>query len=129
MADIRVCSHGQTSPCDECQLLVMLNMRKELDPDAPNAVVIPTRKCQACGHPTVSIPYCVTCSVTMKDAAPISAMREAQRLADCVVDAAIEWHTSGIDNMEQCFDKAGILGAAIDELIDFRRKMPIVKNR
>lgn len=59
----------------------------------------------------------------------VNAMVEAQRLADCVVDAAIEWHTSGIDNMDQCFDKAGILGAAIDELIEFRRTMPIVKNR
>lgn len=41
MADIRVCSHGQTSPCDDCQLLVMLALRKELDPDAPDAIVFP----------------------------------------------------------------------------------------
>lgn len=39
MADIRVCSHGKTSPCDECQLAGMLALRKRLDPDAPDAIV------------------------------------------------------------------------------------------
>lgn len=41
MADIRVCSHGKTSPCDYCRLTVMLALHKQLDPDAPDAVVIP----------------------------------------------------------------------------------------
>lgn len=39
MADTHVCSHGKTSPCDECRLANMLALRKRLDPEAPDAIV------------------------------------------------------------------------------------------
>lgn len=48
-----------------------------------------------------------------------NATAEAQRLADCVVDAAIDWHKSD----------AQVLEDAIEELLEFRRKMSIVKPR
>ena len=56
----------------------------------------------------------------------INTMVEAQRLADAVVEAAIDWHKS---DMPECMDKAEALSSAIDSLIEFRRKMPIVKER
>lgn len=56
----------------------------------------------------------------------INTMVEAQRLADRVVDLAIAWHESDIGD---CLDEAEALGTAIDELLEFRRKMLIVKDR
>lgn len=50
MADIHVCSHGKTVPCDECQLANMLALRKELDPDAPDAIVLKEDREQYFGH-------------------------------------------------------------------------------
>lgn len=44
MADLYVCSHGATNPCDECKatrLALMFAMRKELDPDAPDMIMFP----------------------------------------------------------------------------------------
>lgn len=44
MADLYVCSHGATNPCDECKATrigLILAMRKGLDPDAPEAIVLP----------------------------------------------------------------------------------------
>ena len=43
MADIRVCSHGKTSPCEQCRMPAMPALRKAVDPDAPDAIVIPER--------------------------------------------------------------------------------------
>lgn len=98
---------------DRLELKKMLVLRKQLDPDAPDAIVFVDSVARELLMPDREIDYIL----------------ESRRLADAVVDAAIEWHTSGIDNMEQCFDKAGILGSAIDELIEFRRKASIVKPR
>lgn len=51
---------------------------------------------------------------------------EAQRLADAVVEAAIDWHRS---DMDESMDAAQTLEDAIEALLEFRRKMPIVKSR
>lgn len=51
---------------------------------------------------------------------------ESQRLADAVVDAAIDWHKS---DMDESMDAAQALEDAIEALLEFRRKMPIVKSR
>lgn len=56
----------------------------------------------------------------------INTMAKAQRLADAVVVAAISWHKS---ETEDCMDEAQTLEDAIEELLAFRRKMPIVKFR
>lgn len=56
----------------------------------------------------------------------INAMVKAQRLADAVVEAAIDWHKS---DMDESMDAAQTLEDAIEELLEFRRKMPIVKSR
>lgn len=60
------------------------------------------------------------------DQSIINTMVEAQRLADAVVDAAIDWHKS---DMEESMDAAQTLEDAIEALLEFRRKMPIVKDR
>lgn len=44
MADLYVCSHGATNPCDECKatrIALMFAMRKKLDPDAPDIIAFP----------------------------------------------------------------------------------------
>ena len=88
--------------------------------------------CQGCGHLTIYGPLCVTCSATnevavYKRAREASvAMVEAQRLADVVVEAAINWHKS---DMDESMDAAQTLEDAIEALIEFRRKMSIVKSR
>lgn len=51
---------------------------------------------------------------------------EAQRLADAVIDAAIDWHES---DMDESMNAAQTLEDAIEALLEFRRKMPIVKSR
>lgn len=56
----------------------------------------------------------------------VNTMVEAQRLADTVVEAAINWHKS---DMDESMDAAQALEDAIEALIEFRRKMPIVKSR
>lgn len=96
----------------------------------------PSFACRHCGHQTNFGVLCVTCSsaeshlnrtisrVHKEDV--INTMVEAQRLADRVVDLAITWHES---EMGDCLDEAEALENAIDELLEFRRKMPIVKYR
>ena len=56
----------------------------------------------------------------------LNSMVEAQRLADRVVDLAVAWRKSDIGD---CLDQAEALENAIDELLAFRRKTPIVKSR
>lgn len=56
----------------------------------------------------------------------INTMVEAQRLVDAVIDAAIDWHKS---DMDESMDAAQTLEDAIGALLEFRRKMPIAKPR
>lgn len=93
-----------------------------------------------CGHPTVTGLLCVTCRATADSAVAMNTgrgglvptvrdlylMGESQRLADAVVDAAIDWHKS---DMDESMDAAQTLEDAIEALLEFRRKMPIVKER
>lgn len=119
MADLYVCSHGQTTPCDQCQMIVMLAMRKELDPDAPDVIAFPDAASTVAlsGRP-IRLPR--------GSKKIINTMVEAQRLADNVIEAAIDWHKS---DMDESMDAAQTLEDAIEALTEFRRKMPIVKMR
>lgn len=47
---------------------------------------------------------------------------EVQRRVDAVVDAAVEWHQSGQEGDETWFDKAEVLGTAVDALLALRDK-------
>jgi hypothetical protein len=123
MADVRVCSHGRTSPCDDCQLLLMLNMRKQKDAGAPDPIVFGD---DTASHFKRALKWEPDPSAPWLDESVVSTMVEAQRLADAVIDAAINWHKS---DMEESMDAAQVLEDAIEALIEFRRKMPIVKNR
>lgn len=45
---------------------------------------------------------------------------EIERLKDAVVDAAVAWHQSGREGDDTWFDKAEVLGQAIDRLLELR---------
>jgi hypothetical protein len=51
-----------------------------------------------------------------------NADRTEQRLVDSIVEAAINWHTSSV---EDCMSYADILENAIDDLIEFRRQVKV----
>lgn len=53
-------------------------------------------------------------------------IEEHQRLVEMVVESAIDWHKS---DMDESMDAAQTLEDAIEALLEFRRKMPIVKHR
>lgn len=91
------------------ELTRMLALRKELDPDAPDIITFPARVINRVQKESI-----------------INTAVEAQRLADAVVEAAIDWHKSDMDGS---MDAAQTLEDAIDALLEFRRKMPIVKSR
>lgn len=52
-------------------------------------------------------------------------IEEHQRLVEMVVESAIDWHKS---DMDESMDAAQTLEDAIEALLEFRRKMPIVKT-
>ena len=43
---------------------------------------------------------------------------EVERRKDAVIDAAVAWHQSGREGDETWFDKAEVLGVAIDRLLE-----------
>lgn len=55
---------------------------------------------------------------------PARLLDEVDRRKDAVVDAAVAWHQSGREGDETWFDKAEILGRAIDELLGLREPAP-----
>lgn len=122
---------------DPIQLKKMLALRKRLDPDAPDMVAFSEKgqRCERCGASgakwrlgSLMCPWCAAVSVVRSEDKTeiLNTMVEAQRLADAVVDAAIDWHKSGT---EESMDAAQTLEDAIEELLEFRRKMPVVKSR
>lgn len=134
MADIYCCpTCGKADTC-EC-LEKMLRLRKELDPGAPDAIVFPEgyrrdkrlldiqQRAKDAYDPKMG--YAFTKRPSWNDVNYLLSLTdttvEAQRLADCVVDAAIKWHQSDI---EGCIDEAQALEDAIEKLLEFRRKMP-----
>lgn len=88
--------------------------------------VVPTRYCEIC-----DLRYCNEgedddrfCAIEHQNRHEdrLSSVDEVQRRMDAVVDAAVEWHQSGREGDNTWLDKAEILGAAIDSLLELRDK-------
>jgi hypothetical protein len=100
-------------------MLTALAMRKAIDPEAPDVIAFP--------EPDSRFKRALKWEPDpWLEEKIINTMVEAQRLTDAVVDAAIDWHKS---DMDESMDAAQTLEDAIEALIEFRRKMPIVKQR
>lgn len=93
MADLYVCSHGKTSPCEQCRMLAMLALRKAVDPAAPDAIVFPEsaddeltdRVLQILGNPGITETTYAKLKVTLADkayTAPVVSDDEAEQICE-----------------------------------------------
>ena len=113
--------------------MIKVNEAQNSSPERPElraaeAADLPAHKCQDGQDVSGSTSDCNICAVVPDlqgwdgedgNEFVFDLMDEVQQRMDAVVDAAVEWHQAGREGAEW-FDKAEVLGAAIDSLLELR---------
>lgn len=91
--------------------------------DTPGVADVIKRRNSSFEGEQMTIPKQITLDIpetAQERVAKTDAIAETQRRMGAVVDAAVAWHQSGQEGDETWFDKAEVLGQAIDKLLEMR---------